>query len=145
MFRCRARLASCIALACSVALTEWGCCSAEKTAAVVLIGVGHQLDGGSPTRPEKATIHVSKKEQLIWKAAPGGRLTSISITLAGKQPPFRKCASGSSCVIPCDPDGVCVSGPISETLNPPATGLYYDYTAAFTAGGQADPGFIIKP
>jgi hypothetical protein len=145
MSRSRAELASCIALACSIAFSWWGCCSAERTAAVVLIGVGHGLDGGSPTRPEKATIHVSRKEQLIWKAAPGGRLTSISIALAGKQPPFRKCGGAGACVIPCDPDGVCVSGPISETLNPPASGLYYEYTAALAAGGQADPGFIIKP
>src|SRR5215475_3093977 len=107
MFRHRARLAPCIALGFFLALTWWGCCTAEKTAAVVFVGLGNKLDGRGPISPEKPTIHVSKKEQLIWKAAPGAQLKSISIPLAGQKPPFRKCGAGDPCVIVCDPDYVC--------------------------------------
>lgn len=129
------------------------CCTAAKASKVVLVSIDNSIQpasGGPDVKPTKPTIRKSKKERLLWVSPPGSKLNQILITIpAGSVPPFQKCVvSGSTCQISCDPDGVCVSGPIHDSWAPPPPGapdFYYEYTATFAVAPIADPGFIIQP
>lgn len=145
MFRSKGRFLACIALASYVAVASWGCCTAEKAAGVVLVAVPSKVKGQDGSKPAKPAIYCSKKQQLIWMAHPGEKLTRIIIHLGGNPTPFKNCTSGADpCVIQCN-QGVCVSGLIFDGINCPDKELYYNYDSVLVASGQTDPGFIIRP
>lgn len=147
MLRNRERVASWVALAVGC-LAIGSCCTAAKASRVVLVSLEPPVGtAGAQGKPDRPTIHQSKKEKLVWVSPPDSHLSRISIgSTSGAPAPFVKCGSSMPCVIDCDADGVCVSGPIRPDLAVPRAGHYYEYTATFAAlSAQADPGFIIKP
>lgn len=148
MLRNGERVARWVALAVGC-LAIGSCCTAARASRVVLVSIAPSVGtaGRHESTPNTPTIHKGKNERLVWVSPPGSHLHQVSIASASGAPaPFGKCGSSMPCVIDCEPDGVCVSGPIRPDLPVPTAGLYYEYTPIFVAlAAQADPGFIIKP
>jgi hypothetical protein len=128
-----------------VAIASSGCCSLkcrEATAPLVFVSE-------VPDKASRDPIVISKKakQEIVWRLSAGSTITSIDISLGGQPVPFENCAtSGSVCRIACH-NRACVSGAVSEALEPvPSKGYYYDYGFYRSPSGKSsDPGIRIDP
>ena len=124
------------------ALGSWGCCSVrccDKTAGLVLVSPS---DGVSSD-----PIVISKKphQEILWKLPAESTIQFVAITLAANPAPFEGCTTTEGvCRIACG-HGLCSSGPISEAVEPPSTGIYYGYAFQHAGSASADPGIRIDP
>ncbi len=124
-----------------IALGSWGCCSVRCCESFARIVVVSSTADGVSIDP----IVISKKrgQEILWKLPPESTISNVAITLGEKPVPFVACQTSEGvCHIACE-NRLCVSGPISPTLEPPKA---YEYTFAHpVSAASLDPGIRIDP
>jgi hypothetical protein len=124
------------------ALGSWGCCSVHCCESFARIAVVSST-GMVPGPP----VVISKKrgQEILWKLPADATISDVAITLAGKPSPFVACQiTEGVCHIACE-DKLCSSGPINPALEPPSSGIYYDYVFRSGSTASLDPGIRIDP
>jgi hypothetical protein len=134
----------CVVFAGILPLALWGCCSGRPRNHLILLGPTAEI-----VKPEKKTVlSKSAGNEVAWKAPSGNGVTVTFEVPCGEARPFQQmnCANGKwqvTCPPACE---VCPSGPINSALEPPSSGIYFEYTPALVpAPDGPDPGIIIRP